>query len=278
MEKPHLKGTFRFSAFPLHEPAGRASGAVNVITDITMEKQLQAELIQNQKLSATGRLAASLAHEINNPLQAIQSCLELAKNNTGDAVKQERYLNMATGELERLAHIVQQMLEFNRPGKGERTPIDVMELVDDVLAFSAKRIQNAQVVVETDVAEQIPRIIGVGNQLRQVFLNLILNAVEAMPQGGRLRILARRKSEEQPWVTVAFTDTGSGIPADAIDKIFEPFYTGKTAGTGLGLAVCHQIIANHDGRITVESAVGRGSTFTVWLPARPESARTSATR
>ncbi|MCL4393277.1 MAG: ATP-binding protein, partial [Chloroflexi bacterium] len=225
-----------------------------------------------------GRRAASLAHEINNPLQAIQSCLELAKNNTGDAVKQERYLNMATGELERLAHIVQQMLEFNRPGKGDRTVIDVVELVEDVLALSAKRLQSAQVDVETDLAAQIPRIEGVGNQLRQVFLNLILNAVEAMPHGGRLRISVLSTTEEPPWVTVAFADTGSGIPTEALDKIFEPFYTGKTFGTGLGLAVCHQIVANHEGRITVESAVGRGTTFTVWLPTRVESSRTSSLR
>jgi signal transduction histidine kinase len=227
-------------------------------------------MIQNQKLAATGRIAASLAHEINNPLQAIQGCLELAQTNVGDPAKQRRYLTMATTELEQLASIVRQILDFNRPAKGQKAPVDVSAVVNDVLALSAKRLQHGQVLIQTHWDANVPMIDAVSNQLQQVFLNLILNAIEAMPQGGRLQIRGQSVTLNGNWVTIAFTDSGVGIAPDALDKIFEPFYTTNAEGTGLGLSVCHNLVNSHGGRIAVESAVGRGSTFTVWLPVLAE--------
>jgi two-component system, NtrC family, sensor kinase len=269
MEEPRLGGIFRFSTYPLRDPDGKTIGAVNVIKDIRAEKELRAQMIQSQKLAATGRLAASLAHEINNPLQAIQACIELAQSNPGDSAKQERYLTLANEELARVASLVQQMLSFSRPANAEFKSTDIRTVVEDILSLSAKRLQHAQVQVRIDWEPGVPRVNGATNQLHQMFLNLILNAMEAMPQGGLLQIRGY-PYDDGHWVAVAFSDSGVGIPPDALDKIFEPFYTTKAEGTGLGLSVCHNIVSSHNGRISVDSTVGKGSTFTVLLPVQGE--------
>jgi two-component system NtrC family sensor kinase len=266
LEQPNLGGMFHFTTYPLRNDAGAYIGAVNVLKNVTAEKQLEAQMIQSQKLSATGRLAATLAHEINNPLQAIQGCLELAHANLGDSSKQKRYLAMATAELERVATIVQRMLEFNRPAKGTQEMTDVRKIVDDVLALSAKRLQHGKIVVRSEWETNVPEIRSNGNQLQQVFLNLILNAVEAMPNGGALVIRGRSIDEKGRWLAISIADSGIGIEPGNLDKIFEPFYTTKAEGSGLGLSVCHNIVTNHGGRISVESVVAQGTTITVRLP------------
>jgi two-component system NtrC family sensor kinase len=266
LEQPNLGGMFRFTTYSLRDETGGYIGAVNVLKNITAEKQLEAQMIQSQKLSATGRLAATLAHEINNPLQAIQGCLELAHANLKDTSKQQRYLAMATAELERLATIVQRMLEFNRPAKITQEITDVHKVVDDVLALSAKRLQHGKIIVRIEWETSVPEIRGNANQLQQVFLNLILNAIEAMPKGGELRIRGRSIDDKGRWLAISIADEGDGIAPGNLDKIFEPFYTTKLEGSGLGLSVCHNIVTNHGGRISVESIVGQGSTFTVRLP------------
>jgi two-component system NtrC family sensor kinase len=216
-------------------------------------------------MAATGRLAASLAHEINNPLQAILGCVDLAQANP-NTEKQKRYLAMAHTELERLTTSVRRMLDFYRPARAVRAPLDIRALVEDVLLFAAKPIQHAKVIVKTEWDTGIPTVNGVGDQLKQVFLNFILNAVEAMPQGGQLEIRGHVIEDNSKWLAVSIADTGAGISPTDLDKIFEPFYTTKTTGTGLGLAICHNIISNHSGQVTVDSTIGHGSTFTVWLP------------
>jgi signal transduction histidine kinase len=266
LEQPNLGGMFRFTTYSLRDDSNRYIGAVNVLKNITAEKQLEAQMIQSQKLSATGRLAATLAHEINNPLQAIQGCLELAHANLNDTAKQQRYLAMATAELERLASIVQRMLEFNRPTRGTQEMTDIHKVVDDVLALSAKRLQHGKILIRSEWESNVPEIRGNANQLQPVFLNLILNAIEAMPNGGELNIRGRSIDEKGHWLTISVTDGGVGIEPGSLDKIFEPFYTTKLEGSGLGLSVCHNIVTNHGGRISVASMVGQGSTFTVQLP------------
>jgi two-component system NtrC family sensor kinase len=266
LEQPNLGGMFRFTTYSLRNESGDYVGSVNVLKNITTEKQLEAQMIQSQKLSATGRLAATLAHEINNPLQAIQGCLELAHANLKDPSKQQRYLAMATAELERVATIVQRMLEFNRPAKSMQEITDVHKVMDDVLALSAKRLQHGKIVVRSEWETNVPGIRGNANQLQQVFLNLILNAIEAMPSGGELRIRGRTIDEKGHWLAISIVDTGMGIEPANLDKIFEPFYTTKAEGSGLGLSVCHNIVTNHGGRISVESVVGQGTRFDVRLP------------
>jgi two-component system NtrC family sensor kinase len=227
---------------------------------------LQSQLIQSEKLAAIGRLAGSLAHEINNPLQALQGCLDLAMANPTNPEKQQRYLNVAKNEVERLAGLVQRMLDFYRPSKGVRAPVDVRALVEEVLTLSGKRLQHAKATLATEWDPYLPNIYGIANQLKQVFLNLVLNAIDAMPYGGTLTVRGRVVEKDRRWVVIEMVDTGVGIPPEEIDKIFEAFYTTKASGIGMGLGISHTIIRGHGGHIAVNSQVGEGTTFSVWLP------------
>ncbi len=235
---------------------------------LRQEQATREQLVQADKLAAIGQMSASVAHELNNPLQAIQGCLDLAETYLSDPTKQQQYLGMAKVEVERLATIVKRMLDYYRPAKGTRERVDIGALVSDVLALGAKRLSHGKVNVKQESDPDLPRVHVVSNQIKQVFLNIILNAVEAMPNGGQLTIRTRttEDSEGVQWLTVSFQDTGVGIRPEETTKIFEPFYTTRATGTGLGLAVSHNIITHHQGRLTVESTVGQGSTFTVWLP------------
>jgi two-component system NtrC family sensor kinase len=223
----------------------------------------QAQLIQAEKLAATGRLAASLAHEINNPLQAIHNCLHLVINRPLNDEKKKYYLGLAQTEAERLITLVQRTLEFYRPSQGRASATDVNRLIENVLALTSKRLEHGRVQVHTQLAAQLPAVAAVPDQLTQVCLNLIINAVEAMPQGGTLTIVSEQRGE---WLALIVQDTGAGLTPDEATRIFEPFYTTKADGTGLGLAVSYGLIQQHGGRIEVNSLPGQGTAFTVLLP------------
>lgn len=225
----------------------------------------QAQLVQAEKLAALGRMAASIAHEINNPLQAIYNCLHLVLNRPLTEDKKTHYLQMAQEEVNRLTAIVTRTLDFYRPSKGRAVPTRVNNVVESVLALAGKRLEQGKVRVRRRLAGDLPELQVVPDQLTQVFLNLVINAIEAMPDGGELTISTEATDEGQ--IKAAFSDTGQGLNPEDIGKIFEPFYTTKVTGTGLGLAVSYGIIERHGGRITVESIPGQGATFTVNLPA-----------
>ncbi len=279
LEVPHLGGIFRITAHPLTDRSGTFIGVVTVLKDVTAEKHLQAQLIQSEKLVALGQLAASLAHEINNPLQAIQGCLDLSLANPSNEQKQQRYLGMAKSEVERLGALVQRMLDLYRPSKGAPEPVHLPALLDDVLALAGKRLQHARIKTQVDWVSPPPPVIAIANQLKQVFLNLVLNAADAMPSGGTLDIQGRLVTQDRNWIVLSFTDSGVGIAPENLDKVFEPFFTTKTSGTGLGLGISQNIVNSHGGRLTVESTLGVGSTFSVWLPIpRPDDARLAPRR
>lgn len=239
------------------------------LAEFTRElEKSQAQLVKAEKLAATGKLAASLAHEINNPLQAIQNSLHLVTQRRSlDDSKRQMYLSMAQEEVQRLIDMVQRMLDFYRPSTESQETVDIQEALDDVLTLIGKRIQHGNVVVHRDATGPLPPALGVANQLKQVFLNIIINAVEAMPTGGDLYV-GTAWEEQRGELSISFTDTGEGIPRSDLGNIFDPFYTSKPKGTGLGLSVSHGIIERHGGRIEVKSEVGRGSTFTVHLPSQ----------
>lgn len=226
----------------------------------------QAQLIQAEKLAATGRLAASLAHEINNPLQAINNCVHLVVNRPLSDEKKKYYLGLAQTEVERLITLVQRTLEFYRPSQGRTTATDVNHLIENVLALSNKRLEHGRIQVRTQLQRDLPLLEVVPDQLTQVLLNLAINAVEAMSPGGTLTIVSAARDS---WLAIEVQDTGPGLTPDEAARIFEPFYTTKTDGTGLGLAVSYGIIQQHGGRIEVKSVPateGSGTTFTVLLP------------
>jgi two-component system NtrC family sensor kinase len=236
------------------------------LSDFAQElKKSQAQLVQAEKLAAMGRLAASIAHEINNPLQAIHNCLHLTLKKPLNEKKKTRYLGMAQEEVERLITIVQRMLEFYRPSKEGMAPTDVRTIIENVLALSSKRLQHGKITVTKKLAPDLPVVDAVSDQLKQVFLNLVINAIEAMPQGGELCI-ETKLSEDGDELSVALTDTGVGLSEKEQENIFEPFFTTKATGTGLGLSVSYGIIERHGGRIKVQSEWGKGATFTVYLP------------
>lgn len=225
----------------------------------------QAQLIQSEKLAAMGRLTASIAHELNNPLQAIQNCLHLVLRRPLDDHKREQYLNMAQQEVKRLIETIQDQLDFYRPSSTQHHATDIHQAIEDVLALARKQLERGKVRVYKAYDPSLPLLNAAENQLKQVFLNLVINAIEAMPNGGELRIQTR-VSEDDEWLMIVFQDQGVGLSRNAMIHLFEPFYTTKSTGTGLGLSISYGIVEQHGGRLQVESELGRGSCFTVKLP------------
>lgn len=230
----------------------------------------QSQLLQAEKMAAVGRLTASIAHEINNPLQAIQNSLHLVSHPNMDPVGRQKYLDMTKREVERLVHIVRRMLDFYRPATSRLQPLQPNAAVKTALAMTSKRLNQARIETFTRLAPNLPLIRGSNNQLTQVYLNIIINAVEAMGRGGELHI-GSAYHEERERVIIAFRDNGPGIVPEVREHLFEPFHTTKATGTGLGLAISYGIIERHGGEIDVESSAESGTTFIVGFPLAPQS-------
>ena len=220
-----------------------------------------------------GKLAASVAHEINNPLQSVQGCLTLAEEElAGDQrrEKMERYLGIATGEIERIAEIVRRTRDFYRPTATGMQPTDVHAVLQSVLELSGKQLQHSNVTIERAWADDLPTIEANPDHLKQVFLNLVLNAIDAMPEGGTLRLRTVRhhmpNQPSEPAVHIEFGDTGKGMSPETQSRLFEPFFSTKEHGSGLGLYISHGIISAHHGQVHVTSYEGLGSTFSILLP------------
>ncbi|MGC9395192.1 MAG: GAF domain-containing protein [Anaerolineae bacterium] len=237
-----------------------------VIDQIQVLRATQVKLIHSEKMGALGRLIASISHEINNPLQSIQGCLTLAKEELEGPIrpeKIERYLDIAEHEIERIATIVRRVREFYRPSGQEHAPTDLHKTLESVLELTGKELQHSRISVERIWDSAIPLIVANPDHLKQVFLNLVINAIDAMPEGGDLSI---RTILNQESVSIEFTDTGVGMPPEVQARLFEPFFTTKPQGSGLGLSISYGIIQEHDGQILVQSEVGNGTTFTIVLP------------
>ncbi len=243
------------------------ASAINHMTQELVRRQQL--LVQSHKLQAMGTLTAGVAHELNNPINNLMlsaAALQEDYDVLDDAERMEIAEDLV-GEAERARDIVRNLLDFARESEVELTPLDVEQLVGDTLQLAANQVKLAKVKVRGEVEENVPHVYGDRHQLTQVFLNLVLNALDAMPQGGVLTITVE-KSEDRAFVLVRFTDTGVGIPEAQLRKIFDPFFSTKkhAKGTGLGLSVSLGIIEQHGGDIRVESEVGGGTTFTVSLP------------
>jgi len=259
----------------VHAPRGKPRFAVALVEDVTEQRAAQQALMRSEKLALTGRLAASLAHEINNPLQSVVGCLDLAEESLAEGQQADvrQMLQIGAEELQRAATIVTQLRDLNRPSElGNRELVDVKDLLEQVLLLTKKQCRQHHVEVIWEPGHDLPWLSVVPDEIKQVFLNLVLNAVEAMPDGGQLRIGIRQTSiralhtDEPEGVRITFHDTGVGISPEALSELFDPFYTTKEEGLGLGLYVSYNIVDAHDGRIDVESRVGEGTTFTLWLP------------
>jgi signal transduction histidine kinase len=234
--------------------------------------QLRQQLLQAQRLSSVGALASSVAHEFNNILTTIINYAKLGLRAEADTAARTQALEKILKGSQRAATIVNSMLGFARNNSSQRNLTDVVGLVEEVLILADKDLSKHRVQVEKNFAGR-PQAPVVAGQIEQILLNLIINARQAMPRGGRLR-LDVQENRRTGMVEIKVSDSGVGIPPEQLRMIFEPFYTTKepdehgSGGTGLGLSVCRQIIEQHNGRIRVESVVGKGSTFTVKLPVK----------
>jgi signal transduction histidine kinase len=246
----------------------------DVMVPNTEADQLRQQLLQAQRLSSVGALASSVAHEFNNILTTIINYAKLALRSTADDASRTQALEKILKGSQRAATIINSMLGFARNSATQREVTDLAALVEEVLILADKDLRKHQIQVETKFHGR-PQVPVVPGQIEQILLNLVINARQAMPRGGRLCIDVRENPRTH-MAEIRVSDTGVGIPPDRLRLIFEPFYTTKEpdehghGGTGLGLSVCRQIVEQHQGRIRVESRVGKGSTFTVKLPLKAD--------
>ncbi len=262
----------QLSAALIYDGTGKEIASVGIFTDLRprlkMEKELrdiQQALLESEKLAAMGRLTSQIAHELNNPIYGIMNTLELLKTEIPPESKRRRILELSLSETYRLAEMLRNMLSFSKPEEEQRRPVNLNELLEGILLIVDKQMQEANIKVKTYFDQRIPEVMASTNQMRQVILNMVKNAKEAMPKGGTLTIATGREGD---YVTIHIRDTGVGIPEELKGRIFEAFFTTKqkVKGVGLGLSVCYGIIKSHGGEIKVESQVDRGTTFTILLP------------
>jgi PAS domain S-box-containing protein len=261
------------SANIIYDDDGREMASVGFFVDLeehlNMERQLhktQEQLLQSEKLAAMGRLTSQIAHELNNPLYGIMNTLELMKSEIPVGNKRRKLLDMSLSETERVTDMLRKMLSFSKPDQEERTPVDINTILDEILLLHEKQLWEYSIKVVHSFGDNLGMVKASKNQLRQVFLNLISNARDAMPEGGRLTVTTEG---DDYFVHITVADNGVGIKDEHLDLIFETFFTTKTEsvkGVGLGLSVCYGFIKDHGGDIKVDSRLGEGTTFTISLP------------
>jgi two-component system NtrC family sensor kinase len=270
--------TVRLTAAPLTPAGGNATHGLVLVEDITLQKRLERQMLLTERLTTAGRLAAGVAHELNNPLATIAGCAEALKERAQDpelsALEGFKdfpgYLSLIEEEAYRCKEITGSLLQFVREPGSRRAPTDVSGLVEKTLELLSHQSRFALSRLVTELHPALPLVVANEGQLRQVFLGLSANALEAMEGGGTLTVRTRRRNTTE--IEIAFEDQGPGMPEDILPRVFDPFFTTKPPGqgTGLGLAIAQGIVADHGGRIEVTSRVGVGATFRVILPAAPE--------
>jgi PAS domain S-box-containing protein len=260
------------SASLIYNEKGNEIASVGIFKDLRerlkMERELreiQQALLQSEKLAAMGRLTSQVAHELNNPIYGIMNTLELLKTEIPPENKRRRILELSLSEIQRLSEMLRNMLSFSKPEEEKRRPVKIDELIEGILLVMEKQMKESNIQVEASFDSDISEVMASTNQMRQVMLNILKNAKEAMPKGGTLTVRTAREGNK---ILITTQDTGIGIPEEIRDKIFEAFFTTKqkVKGVGLGLSVCYGIIKDHGGEIKVESEEGKGTTFTISLP------------
>src|SRR5437870_4886106 len=264
---------YRITKVPMREDADDISHVITIGEDVTEWRRAQQRLAETEKLAAVGQLAAGVMHEINNPLATILACCEALALRSETLVAPERhaydeYLKIIDTEVQRCRRIVESLLDFSRPKAGEKKPVDVNAVVEHTLFLLKHHARFKRVEVVRELTPGLPAVHADQERLIQSFMVLMLNAMDAMDSRGTLTVRSGKNPDRADEVLLEFIDTGKGITREDLPKIFEPFFTTKPQGrgTGLGLSICYGIIAEHRGRIDVESQVGVGSNFKVYLP------------
>ncbi|MCF6335781.1 MAG: ATP-binding protein [Spirochaetales bacterium] len=238
----------------LNNGLGEKIGLVIILSDLRDIRSLEKQILRSERLASLGRMAAGIAHEIRNPLSSIKGFVQYFRNKFPDNSRDRAYASVVVNEVDRLNRVIQDMLNFAKPKEPKLEKIILQDVIDHSLKLMKPDISGNAIEVSTNYSETSPiYIFGDFDMLTQVFLNLLLNAIDAMKTNGKLSISIFRKAEI---TNVIMTDNGEGIPDKNIRKIFDPFYTSKKEGAGLGLAIVHRIIESHEGEISVESIPG----------------------
>ncbi|HBP62680.1 MAG TPA: two-component sensor histidine kinase [Desulfosporosinus sp.] len=247
---------------------GQVAQAVNrMAVGLTEKERLEEQLNQSEHLIALGRLATGVAHELRNPIGIIKTIAELMKQEYAQMSGIEEFTRAIDEQVDRQNFQIQELLDFGRPDKVSIKECSVNDLINGVLSFSSAMFREQQVSIELQLDDKLSKIFADTEKLKQVFVNIIVNAAEAMPSGGNLKIITK---ETDNMIIISFSDTGEGIPPDEKSRIFDPFYTTKSTGTGLGLSISYQSIKLHGGTIVVDSDPNIGSTFIITLPVTPQ--------
>jgi PAS domain S-box-containing protein len=255
------------SLIPMHAPIAGNSGSLLVMDDISEKVNLEDQLLQTEKLSSIGLLAAGIAHEVNTPIAGISSYTQMLLKETPETDRRKKILEKIEKQTFRAAEIVSGLLNFSRLSSSEFKDLDINQLIEDSLALMSHQLECSNIKVDSRFDLSLPPVYGNTGKLQQVFVNLFLNARDAMPSGGELAI---HTGMTESMVVIDISDTGFGISEDNIRRIFDPFFTTKSIGrgTGLGLAVSYGIVQEHGGGIFVDSSSGKGTHFRVKLPTR----------
>jgi two-component system NtrC family sensor kinase len=250
---------------PLRDSDAAIAGTVVIVEDISSRVQLEEQLQLSEKMASIGLLAAGVAHEVNTPLTGISSFVQMLMQGAEPDDPRTKVLEKIERQTFRAAKIVNGLLNLARPAHVDNGPVDVNAVVNDVLSLLEHQLRTSRIQVRKELSSSPPIVQGIEYKLQQVFLNLFLNARDAMPKGGWLTIVTRSDGDA---AAIEVADTGSGIPAEQLSRIYDPFYTTKDIGkgTGLGLSITYGIVQEHDGTLGCESAIGQGTRFTVRLP------------
>ena len=240
-----------------------------VAHDTTERRHLEEQLLRSEKMAAMGTLAASVAHEINNPLEGIKNCINILRNRLPDQGAERQILDQVSRGFVRIRDIVRQILDFHRPGTEAQMPVDVNTTVTEVVNLVRNDFRNRNIRLDLATDGNLPPVLGSVGRLQQVFTNILLNAAESIEGSGQVRV---RTTQENGMVLVEFADTGCGIAPEDLETIFQPFFSRKRSGrgTGLGLWISHLVVCEHRGEIRVNSTVGKGTTISVLLPAHTD--------
>jgi two-component system sensor histidine kinase HydH len=257
------------SASALYDGDRRFLGFVLLLKDLREVYALRREIHRNQRLASVGRLAAGVAHEVRNPLSSIKGFATYFKERYREKPEDQQVAGIMIQEVDRLNRVIGQLLDFARPIKVVVKAVAVPQLVADSLKLMEAQAKEKAIEIETIIAPQLQAVFLDPDRVKQVLLNLYLNALDAMEAGGRLGVSADAEDRGR-WIIFRVSDSGHGIPKENQSQIFDPYYTTKSTGTGLGLAIAHNIVDAHGGRIEIESAAGEGTTVTVRIPVTRE--------
>ena len=256
---------------------GETIGKIVIFRDMTNVYRIQEEILRMDRLVSLGKLASDIAHELRNPLAGIKTTAQALGEEMANDDSRREYLNRITKEIDRLNELLKTFFSFAKPQKLNLVCCHIKDIINEIIPFLIKEIADKGIRFVENYHPRIPKIKVDKTQMHQVFLNLFLNAIQAMPEGGELRIDVAPVTTgslgmlKQNFIKINISDTGKGIPSNILQKIFDPFFTTKPKGIGLGLSITYQIVKKHGGTINVESEWGKGASFLINLPEKLET-------